>query len=419
LKNQNGLLPLSPQSSFIIAGPGADNIGQQSGGWTVSWQGTGNTNQDFPGGTSIAAGLSAQIEVAGGSVTSDTEADADVAIIVFGESPYAEMQGDVYSVAWYDQRGERALIESLNARGIPVVAVFLTGRPMWVNDILNDSDAFVVSWLPGSEGQGVADVLLADVQGKVQFDFVGKLPMPWPALDVNAADRDLPVDEFMFPVGYGLSVKDELAWSPVSEQLIGADNSLDQEVFKGGPRGNWQLFTGDPSDWAVEATGSRSQSSTGSVVVESIDRMVQEDARRLTFTGADDRLSVVYMQSEYPTDLTDLDEAGGALVIDFRVVEKPTEQVNLRMDCKYPCSGSVRFTKVLLDAPIGEWTQKSVPTACFANDGVQLGRVNTAFVLATEGDITLDISEIKLTTMPVIRSIVSCADLVNDTALLN
>ena len=419
LKNQNGLLPLSPQSSFIIAGPGADNIGQQSGGWTVSWQGTGNTNQDFPGGTSIAAGLTAQIEVAGGSVTSDTEADADVAIIVFGESPYAEMQGDVYSVAWYDQRGERALIESLNARGIPVVAVFLTGRPMWVNDILNDSDAFVVSWLPGSEGQGVADVLLADAQGNVQFDFVGKLPMPWPALDVNAADRDLPVDEFMFPVGYGLSVKDELAWSPVSEQLIGADNSLDQEVFKGGPRGNWQLFTGDPSDWAVEATGSRSQSSTGSVVVESIDRVVQEDARRLTFTGADDRLSVVYMQSEYPTDLTDLDEAGGALVIDFRVVEKPTEQVNLRMDCKYPCSGSVRFTKVLLDAPIGEWTQKSVPTACFANDGVQLGQVNTAFVLATEGDITLDISEIKLTTMPVIRSIVSCADLVNDTALLN
>jgi beta-glucosidase len=419
LKNQNGLLPLSPQSSFIIAGPGADNIGQQSGGWTVSWQGTGNTNQDFPGGTSIAAGLTAQIEVAGGLVTSDTDADADVAIIVFGESPYAEMQGDVYSVAWYDQRGERALIESLNARGIPVVAVFLTGRPMWVNDILNDSDAFVVSWLPGSEGQGVADVLLADSQGNVQFDFVGKLPMPWPALDVNAADRDLPVDEFMFPVGYGLSVKDELAWSPVSEQLIGADNSLDQEVFKGGPRGNWQLFTGDPSDWAVEATGSRSQSSTGSVVVESIDRVVQEDARRLTFTGADDRLSVVYMQSEYPTDLTDLDEAGGALVIDFRVVEKPTEQVNLRMDCKYPCSGSVRFTKVLLDAPIGEWTQKSIPTACFANDGVQLGQVNTAFVMATEGDITLDISEIKLTTMPVIRSIVSCADLVNDTALLN
>ena len=426
LKNEGGILPASPDRKFIIAGPGADNIGQQSGGWTVSWQGTGNTNQDFPGGTSIAAGLTAQIEAAGGSVTSDTDADADIAIVVFGESPYAEMQGDVYTVAWYDQRGERALIKSLKARGIPVVAVFLTGRPMWVNDILNESDAFVVSWLPGSEGQGVADVLLADAQGDVQFDFVGKLPMPWPALDVNAVDRDLPVDAFIFPIGYGLSVTEESAWSALPEQLIGADNSLDQEIFKGGPRGNWELFTGDPSDWAVEVIGSETQSSTGSVVIKSIDRVVQEDARRLSFSrergvksGANEHLSIVYMQSEYPTDLTALDEAGGALVIDFRVVQAPTDQVNLRMDCKYPCSGSVRFTQVLLDASLGEWTRKSIPTECFANEGLQLAQVNTALVLATEGDLTIDISEIKLTTMPEIRSVVSCADLVNDRALLN
>jgi len=438
LKNEGGVLPASPDRKFIIAGPGADNIGQQSGGWTVSWQGTGNTNQDFPGGTSIAAGLTAQIEAAGGSVTSDTDADADIAIVVFGESPYAEMQGDVYTVAWYDQRGERALIKSLKARGIPVVAVFLTGRPMWVNDILNESDAFVVSWLPGSEGQGVADVLLADAQGDVQYDFVGKLPMPWPALDVNAVDRDLPVDAFIFPIGYGLSVTEESAWSALPEQLIGADNSLDQEIFKGGPRGNWELFTGDPSDWAVEVIGSETQSSTGSVVIKSIDRVVQEDARRLTFSGksgaeggaeggaeigaeigANEYVSIVYMQSEYPTDLTALDEAGGALVIDFRVVQAPTDQVNLRMDCKYPCSGSVKFTQVLLDASLGEWTRKSIPTECFANEGLQLAQVNTAFVLATEGDLTIDISEIKLTTMPEIRSVVSCADLVNDRALLN
>jgi beta-glucosidase len=64
------------------------------------------------------------------------------------------MQGDIYSVAWFDQRGERDLIQALSDRGVPVIAVFLTGRPMWVNDILNDVDAFVVSWLPGSEGVG-------------------------------------------------------------------------------------------------------------------------------------------------------------------------------------------------------------------------------------------------------------------------
>lgn len=419
LKNSDGLLPLKADRRYLVAGPGADNIGQQSGGWSISWQGTGNSNEDFPGATSIFEGLKQQVDDAGGSVTTDETAEVDAAIFVFGETPYAEMQGDVYSVAWYDQRAERARMKALKQRGIPIVAVFLTGRPMWVNDILNLSDAFVVSWLPGSEGQGVADLLLRDVSGEIQYDFSGKLPMPWPALDVNAMDRDLPVDEFVFPIGYGLSSTDRVAWKALSEVLIGADNSLDQEVFKGGPRGSWKLYTGDDSDWAVEATSSSAQSSTGSVTLRAIDRLVQEDARRVSFTGAAGRLSQVYMQSEYPTDLTALDDAGGALSIDFRVQRQPTSEVTLRMDCKYPCSGSVRFTKVLLDAPVGEWTKRAVPVACFKEAGLNLALVNTAFVLATEGDITLDISEIKLTTTPEIRSIASCADLVNDTMLLN
>ena len=169
----------------------------------------------------------------------------------------------------------------------------------------------------------------------------------------------------------------------------------------------------------MEVTSSVAQSSSGSVEVRSIDREVQEDSRRITFVESDGDLSLVYMQSEYPTDLTDLNEAGGALVIEFRVVEKPTAPTILRMDCKYPCSGEVKFTKVLLDAPLGEWTQKAIPTACFANAGLSLEQVNTAFVMATAGDLTVDITEIKLATTPAIRSIVSCADLVNDTELLN
>ena len=419
LKNENQLLPLSPSGTYLVAGPGADNIGQQSGGWSVSWQGTGNSNTDFPGGTSILDGLERQVSAAGGRIVRDVNADVDAAVVVFGEAPYAEMQGDAYTVAWYDKRGERKLINALVEKGIPVVAVFLTGRPMWINDLLNQSDAFVVSWLPGTEGEGIADVLLRDANDAVQFDFVGTLPMPWPALDVNAADRDMPVDEFAFPIGYGLSVTQAPLWSALSEELIGADNSLDQEVFKGGPRGSWKLFTGDKSDWTVEVTSSIAQSSSGSVVVRAVDRVVQEDSRRFTFAESGGDLSLIYMQSEYPTDLTDLNEAGGALVVEFRVVEQPTATTTLRMDCKYPCSGEVTFTKVLLDAPLGEWTRKAIPTACFADAGLSLEQVNTAFVMATAGDLTVDITEIKLATAPAIRSIVSCADLVNDTALLN
>ena len=78
----------------------------------------------------------------------------------------------LYTVAWYDKRGERKLINALVEKGIPVVAVFLTGRPMWINDVLNQSDAFVVSWLPGTQGEGIADVLLRDANDAVQFDLV-------------------------------------------------------------------------------------------------------------------------------------------------------------------------------------------------------------------------------------------------------
>ena len=125
-------------------------------------------------------------------------------------------------------------------------------------------------------------------------------------------------------------------------------------------------------------------------------------------------MSQVYFQSEYPTDLTELNEAGGALVIDYRVVEQPTELVELRMDCKYPCSGSTRFTKVLSDSALGQWTQKAIPVACFEQAGTNLAGVDTAFVIATTGSLTIEISKIALSTTPSIKAGVSCADMVND-----
>src|SRR5690606_40047723 len=99
LKNKNSLLPLSRKLNVLVAGDGADNIGKQAGGWSVSWQGTGNTNEDFPGATSIYAGIAEIVSAAGGTATLSADgaftAKPDVAIVVFGEDPYAEMQGDI------------------------------------------------------------------------------------------------------------------------------------------------------------------------------------------------------------------------------------------------------------------------------------------------------------------------------------
>src|SRR5690606_25624631 len=155
LKNNGSVLPLAPASRVLVAGDGADNIGKQTGGWTLTWQGTGNTNEDFPGATSVYAGIREAVEAAGGTAELDVEGDyeerPDVAIVVFGEDPYAEFQGDAPHLQYESDIGpDLELLRSFKADGIPVVSVFLSGRPMWINPHLNASDAFVAAWLPGS-----------------------------------------------------------------------------------------------------------------------------------------------------------------------------------------------------------------------------------------------------------------------------
>lgn len=185
LKNSNNLLPLSPAANILVAGDAADNIGKQSGGWSITWQGTGNKNTDFPGATSIFSGIEQAVTAAGGSATLSVDgsfdARPDVAIVVFGEEPYAEGNGDLSNLEY--QRGDKqdlALLKSLKKQGVPTVAVFITGRPLWTNPEINASDAFVVAWLPGTEGQGVADVLFTSAQGKAEYPMQGKLSFSWP-----------------------------------------------------------------------------------------------------------------------------------------------------------------------------------------------------------------------------------------------
>ena len=153
LKNNNGVLPIDPRRHILVAGDGADNISKQNGGWTLTWQGTGLTNANFPGATSIWAGLQAQVQAAGGSaelsVDGDYKQKPDVAIVVFGEDPYAEFQGDLPNLAYRPGNDhDLDLLRRLHGQGVPVVALFLTGRPLWMNREINAADAFAVAWLP-------------------------------------------------------------------------------------------------------------------------------------------------------------------------------------------------------------------------------------------------------------------------------
>jgi beta-glucosidase len=213
LKNRNHLLPLSPRAHVLVAGDAADSIARQSGGWTIDWQGT-EPNQDFPHGESIYAAIAHRVQSAGGSAalsaTGAFTARPDVAIVVFGEHPYAEYAGDLSTLEYSPgDKHDLALLRRLRSAGVPVVAVFLSGRPLWVNAELNAADSFIAAWLPGPEGGGIADVLFRSDDGRMRYDFRGRLSFSWPRSPRPPAVDHGRGEPPLFPFGYGLSYRDK------------------------------------------------------------------------------------------------------------------------------------------------------------------------------------------------------------------
>jgi beta-glucosidase len=213
LKNSHHLLPLSPRANVLVAGDAADSIARQSGGWTIDWQGT-EPNPAFPHAQTIYAGVARWVRAAGGTATLSPggafTSRPDVAIVVFGEHPYAESAGDVPTLEYSaGDKHDLDLLRRLRSERVPVVAVFLSGRPLWVNAEINAADSFVAAWLPGAEGEGVADVLFRAADGAVRYDFRGKLSFSWPRSAQPPAVHHRPGEPPLFRFGYGLTYRDD------------------------------------------------------------------------------------------------------------------------------------------------------------------------------------------------------------------
>ena len=406
LKNNGSVLPISGSAEVLVAGSGANSIEMQTGGWTITWQGTGNSNETFPGATSIYAAIDQALTGMGGSATLSVDGSytkrPDVAVVVFGETPYAEGQGDVDTLAWQqeDPRDLR-LLQQLQSEGVPVVAVLLTGRPLWMNAELNASDAFVVAWLPGSEGGGIADVLIADAADEVRYDFHGRLSFDWPNKDLNANDPALPVDDILFEYGYGLCYAEPGQVGDLDETPVGKSDSLDRLIFGGTARDPWQTFIGDEMAWETDVRGSQASTMLGELQIRTFDRRKQEDSIELMWSGTGDSASQVYWRSAEVRDLSSITSRGGYLVLDMQVVEPPRSDVTVRVDCDYPCSGEIDLTATLAGAPTKQWQVYAIPLSCFAEKGADLTKVSSPAVVTTNAAMTLRISEIALrVTMP-------------------
>ncbi len=211
LLRNTGVLPLKADARVWVTGPGADNLAMQCGGWTVSWQGKDTQLTDFPLAQTIKMAVRQALQRGGGQLVDGEDLVGsnrpDAVILVFGEPPYAETAGDL-RLASYDSTVELAMIEKLKAHSIPVVSVFLSGRPLYLQPILQASDAFVAAWLPGTEAAGVADLLISDASGRPRYDFTGRLSFIWPRVAPSDAAASLPAAAgagVAYPLGYGLS----------------------------------------------------------------------------------------------------------------------------------------------------------------------------------------------------------------------
>lgn len=420
LKNEHGTLPLKAGSRVLVAGEAADDIGTQSGGWTIDWQGDHNSNADFPGGTSIYAGIKAAVAAGGGSAVLNREGQfserPDVAIIVFGEGPYAEFEGDRETLEYSPgDKHDLQLLRRLHQQGVPVVAVFLSGRVMWVNPELNASDAFVAAWLPGSEGAGIADVLFRAADGSVPYDFSGRLGFSWPqtAMPVTFGS-DGHVSGALFQRGYGLSYTHAAHLPQLSEQArIPPDRRVHDSLYHAAHvTAPWSIYLSDASA-EVRLTTARQESPQRGLMV------AQDPAGGIaTWSGPQHAmLRIAGRQADFRPQAAQ----GIEVELRFRVEERPTDRVRIGIRCvapylrhpaSTPASGSeppmnaalcataggamLDQTQAFQAAPVGAWRTLSYPLSCFSARGADLSNVEAPFAIESDGRFALTISEVRL-----------------------
>jgi beta-glucosidase len=402
LKNDRQLLPLNPRARILVAGSAADDIGIQCGGWTIDWQGDHNSNADFPGATSIYGGIKAVVEAAGGSASFSPDGSfrerPAAAIVVYGETPYAEFEGDRETLEFSpDDHSHLQLLRRLHAAHIPVVSVFISGRPMWVNREINASDAFVAAWLPGSEGEGIADLLFRRANGSIGQDFTGRLSFSWPGTAMPVRfDQSGHVTGALYARGFGLSVGQQVHPQRLSEdpKLPPALRQRDTLFHAGHVTAPWSIYVSDGTALTV--------------------RLDSADVGTAWSGLSPGSFSIGGRAADYRS----LARTGATIEARYRVESPPQQPVHVGMACEAPygthppadpaapainwtlcgtrAGAWLDMTAQFASVPIGTWRTLSIPLACLARDGADLSHVAMPFAIASGGKFALRISDVRI-----------------------
>jgi beta-glucosidase len=393
LKNDGGALPLARGQKILVVGKSADSMANQSGGWSLTWQGTGNGNDDFPNGDSILKGIE---EAAGsGNVTFSANAAGidlaafDAVVAVIGETPYAEGDGDIGPSGTLRHSGRHpedlAVLQAVSGKGKPVITVLVAGRPLYVNDLMNLSDSFVAAWLPGTEGKGVADVLF-----KGAHNFTGTLSFSWPKsacqAALNAGDQDYAP---LFALGYGLKYASAVTIGRLDATYAdggcGVTNSY--PVFNQADRASWPLYVSSGAQRAAVGTDVNGVTSMPGVKVETAQVNTQQDGKLVTWSGAA-RLEARGVKSIALPAFATVD---GALQFDTIVSAAPLGKVTVSVG-----KTALDLTGVFQRLAGKQKQTVRVPLACFVAKGADLGKVDTPFAVSSDAAFAAAFANIEI-----------------------
>jgi beta-glucosidase len=433
LKNNDNILPLPSSTKVLLTGSAADDLQKQSGGWNLTWQGDENTLADFPGATTTRMALESVLGKE--NVLFDPELSSefsagDTAIVVFGEDPYAEMMGDIK--AWQTlefaslKRSYKKDVDKINrlhAAGVKVISLFFSGRPLYLNEEINKSEAFIAAWLPGSEGMGIVDVMIGDQQGQPNYDFKGTLSYSWPMKKRSATvhripphikNYVLPENELdpagehapLFSYGYGLNYSDPTRAQDLDLDAIPLDIDTDNVEGKAAVHnlelygikstiGDFQLKVADSEIW-IGAEVSRN----GPVEMMGLDTkpynyQQQQDAVELTFKG---QFGAVYIQTG-DGNVDDFNGyANGSINFQLLVKEQPTQPVMFAVQkwTNYDDPTDVVMLDIssqIVDTKEG-WIDVSIPVQSLISLGVDLSYLDTPFMLFTKGQFKTALANI-------------------------
>jgi beta-glucosidase len=386
LKNEGPALPLAAGKKLLVVGKAADSMANQTGGWALTWQGTTNSNADFPNADTILAGIRAAAGSANVTFSLDgtgvNPADYDAVIAVIGEGPYAEGDGDIGPSGTLRHSSrypeDLAVLQQVAGKGKPVVTVFLSGRPLWVNDLMNLSDTFIAAWLPGTEGKGVSDLLVAS-KGAKAYDFKGSLSFSWPKTacqtPLNVGDANYAP---LFAYGYGLKtgVRSRLGKLDTSYPAGGCGASNVVPLFGQSDRASFPLQVRSGSTVQPLGADLNATVSLPGITVATAQITTQQDAKLVTWTGP----ATFEAHGAKPLVLPAVASKDAALRFDTIVQSAPAGKVSIAM------GGAALDATRLFAGLAGKGKQSvKIPLACFTAKGADLAQIDTPFSVSSSG----------------------------------